>query len=1753
MKEIQRICAVLLVLVMMFGALPMEAFAVAEYGSPTAEPEELVIDYGKSVMIELENLKKHIQLNGGATAPTLAGVITATGYANGQLLTSLPSVTGCKSANTSMTASYGTVERTSTHLTYTPTKFLTAIEYFYGVYSFTGFSKYLLVEIRVIPATQVYYEAENFVNTQIQTIHTTDGGKTNTPWTTENDNSGTGSDTQGYDPVGEPNFDVIIDRKNIPAGAFFADFDGTGNANRFSKDKVYGGNNFDSAACWFGSKGVDTDYIETTPGLLVIPTTEKDYHYVQTIISGKDGTSSPLALRPSRKDFLEVRFRTEGVKAKYVPTDPAASKEPILKMTLGLSSTANVGGDPLEVVLDYEALKSGEMITARVPLGNWDYYTKAEMIYKFRFYVNGILFNNGGKLIIDYLYIGASTEQAMIPEYVPTERKYLFFGFDEWTDKAYYDASAIDGDLDFSDVKNWYADYNSAGTTDGYGGFKLDPTYPGTITFKDGKTSGSGARYNLIQTGTSSNPANLKYVTTDTDYAKVRFKIEEGWAEGGSHPLIHVEYSLTGSASYTSSSGYACSISSDWQEITFDIGVARDNTIDSLRITFGWSQGCTFTIDYIAIYPSNLQQESQNYLFMDYGSNFAMSDYISGATYRPNTNVSLTKSDVGLVMEDTKLTEATTDNDNSTRVYCWIENLNLTPGANHYFQARIKIDPAGGASKVTATSKDGGNGPWFDFYFKNTADGGGYVPTSYRYPIDLSKDVGKWITVCIPITHSAYNTSNKIAKIVPALRGTQGAKVTIDYIYVGPPMTFATSQTINVANEANPAARALYFGFDNDTADGKRYQSGTYTFNDTYCNLNYDTGNNWATSGYYSNSTSDFTVNNTGGIVAVTAATKEVDGKTKGPYFVTTKTNGQFVVNADTQKSLKYHPQFAEVFQIRFRLNGCSLTTTKSQVPELIFLFGGYDQNGEFKYHENTAVYPYMTQLYHDTEEFQTVTVPLSKEIRNMSLITNLGVRFWRIQGGTIDIDYIYMGPASDTPYTKINQSEHKASVCEPHEVPMTETVYGYDEPYSNDLQLSNSKSMFVLGNGVRTQNQLNPTQYTEASFSFTGTGFDIISRTGMEQATVRVEVKNASDGRLMQGMSINCKGDMELYQIPTVSVRGLTYGNYVVTVGVNKKIESSYAILNRGNEFYLDAIRVYDTIYVWGSDATGSNLTKDQKIALNAYRMHKEAYGFVREIRDSLLRAEDFSSNKYTSGALFIDTKQITDGKFAPEDIQISEHLALNVSTYEKLGPKNEVYLSPGQAVAFKLNLGSGTPVGIDVGAKTILKENGSAVLAAGFVTSVNLDTQDPSAITKTIKTVNTATNLYYPLNISTVSSGSYLVLYNASTGSSREQNILSLTDLKISYHVEPTNLPTETVGTNSAFSENEPGNKREVAEAYSFEIDERVTEAAALFLGGFSETPAEEDTVAQNLSIYHSLNLASDISVNFLVPASELDAYDSFFMRIAVSDYEDNVLQGHSFLYPEAVRNGEYYYFTLSDLTAVQMMDELEATLYMSKDGKDYVSTTDIYSIADYAYGQLEKENAPESLKVLCADLLVYGGKAQLYKGYRTDALADAFMNEEQRAYCSSLDALSFGNTNAVGTESEAPAVTWAGKALELNSKVSVIYCVDLSNYGGEPRDLSLHVSYLDSEGETVSVDLRDILPYEGRENCYKFTLTTLLAAELRTVLTAQVYAGEQAVSNTLTYSADTYGNNKTGALGELCKALFAYSDSAKAYFAN
>ncbi len=329
-----------------------------------------------------------------------------------------------------------------------------------------------------------------------------------------------------------------------------------------------------------------------------------------------------------------------------------------------------------------------------------------------------------------------------------------------------------------------------------------------------------------------------------------------------------------------------------------------------------------------------------------------------------------------------------------------------------------------------------------------------------------------------------------------------------------------------------------------------------------------------------------------------------------------------------------------------------------------------------------------------------------------------------------------------------------------------------------------------------------------------------------------------------------------------------------------------------------------------------------------------------------------------------------------------------------------------------------------------------------------------------------------------------------------------------------------------------------------------DRYTESC-LFVGGECICGAAELATDESIKINHSLNLASDISINYVIKSALLADYDSYYLEVIMPIYKGNELTGTETVILQPELRGTNYYFVLNGLISLEMNNMVEATLHMEKDGRQYVSKVDRYSIGTYAYNQLNGENKSETLKAMCANLLRYGAKAQLWKGYRTDALVDANMTDEHKAYLNELDSVAFGDNNRKLADVEAPVVTWGGKALKLDSKIVVRYVINATNYKGDWNDLSLRIRFVNIHGQTETVVLTQCAVYDASRNYYVFDFDGLLAAELRTVMSVAVYEGETQVSETLEYSVDTFGNGKTDSLLTVMQAMVAYSDSAKAFF--
>ena len=187
------------------------------------------------------------------------------------------------------------------------------------------------------------------------------------------------------------------------------------------------------------------------------------------------------------------------------------------------------------------------------------------------------------------------------------------------------------------------------------------------------------------------------------------------------------------------------------------------------------------------------------------------------------------------------------------------------------------------------------------------------------------------------------------------------------------------------------------------------------------------------------------------------------------------------------------------------------------------------------------------------------------------------------------------------------------------------------------------------------------------ASFTFTGTGVDIYSRTNMMTGTVVACLDSEpyvsqKDGSISKTYFVDnySNDDKEYYQIPTVTFGDLTYGTYKVTLYV-----TSAAGQNRST-YYLDGIRVYNPL--------GKDSDKLDKTVKEAYGPNELNATFM-EVRTKLLEAGTLSEDNAVDGVVYID--QTGDGSQETN----------NIATYKKDGPKDEVYLSTNQAIAFAVD----------------------------------------------------------------------------------------------------------------------------------------------------------------------------------------------------------------------------------------------------------------------------------------------------------------------------------------------------------------------------------------------------------------------------------------------------------------------------------
>ncbi len=300
------------------------------------------------------------------------------------------------------------------------------------------------------------------------------------------------------------------------------------------------------------------------------------------------------------------------------------------------------------------------------------------------------------------------------------------------------------------------------------------------------------------------------------------------------------------------------------------------------------------------------------------------------------------------------------------------------------------------------------------------------------------------------------------------------------------------------------------------------------------------------------------------------------------------------------------------------------------------------------------------------------------------------------------------------------------------------------DNTYGEDVAYNDS---FTYSLGSAKKATVDTKAYGKeptAKFTFCGTGFDLFSVTSNDTGAVQVTIYKAGTTQIAKNFLVNTyygyeldedgnllpntTGENALYQVPIISRKDLTYGTYDVVI---KPLYSSAFDPNYSNgtgdySIYVDSVRIFNPAGV------GSNIGSD--VVKDAYLADGEYAPVFKEIRDTVLDSTEYYDQVIAnlglgfSGSIFLDGNiESGIGKSA-------------LATYKTQGPKNEIYLGKGQAIAFKVS-------STDREALASL-QLGMKVLSGGEtakVTIMNANDKTPGSITlsgthETFKKLNSA-----------------------------------------------------------------------------------------------------------------------------------------------------------------------------------------------------------------------------------------------------------------------------------------------------------------------------------------------------------------------------------------------------------------------------
>ena len=369
--------------------------------------------------------------------------------------------------------------------------------------------------------------------------------------------------------------------------------------------------------------------------------------------------------------------------------------------------------------------------------------------------------------------------------------------------------------------------------------------------------------------------------------------------------------------------------------------------------------------------------------------------------------------------------------------------------------------------------------------------------------------------------------------------------------------------------------------------------------------------------------------------------------------------------------------------------------------------------------------------------------------------------------------------------------------------------VYGYNSAYDASSTYSDGTAFEAVVNSS------NKTASTK-TFTFTGTGVDIISACGRSTGVIVVNVKD-SNGKRVKGYIVDTYysegsfgGDELITQVPVVNWSG-DYGTYTVDVAAmylssagavketikstikNHLIDTGLVINsaapvdnNSAAEMLenagLEEFIAEDMEFIWFDDNSvlngGTGVEPDKTGSRGVDPGTATLYNYIDGFR--VYNPLDDDSSYYSETEKNVSYANVVANLAEIEDDSVNDNLegiayitgsladgeALTFAKYQEVGPKGELYLNGGKSISFKITVQSNERIMLGLRAVN------------GAVEKINIS----SSTTFEVDKVNSATEMYYDITsclseVVKTNGGTVTITVN-----NTDDNILAVNHIKFS-----------------------------------------------------------------------------------------------------------------------------------------------------------------------------------------------------------------------------------------------------------------------------------------------------------------------------------------------------------------------------------